>query len=184
MACVNMYNSDHHQNNINMISPRISFSNDFVIDSSGPSIKHERPIYRSPDVSVPDFEFSAGGGGSNSTHTMIAADEVFFKGRLLPLKENCERLQKMTLRDELQNDEDGRGAYVTAAATTHQSTTTNRPSKVPIRWKEFLGLRKAPPVPKKHDKNVDAPTAVASLNKPEEINASKPASRLQVRMYV
>lgn len=166
MACVNMYNSDnHHQNNINMMSPRISFSNDFVIDSSGTSIKHERPMYRSPDVSVPDFEFSAGGDGSDSCHTMIAADEVFFKGRLLPLKENCERMQKMTLRDELRNDEGAREAYnvPAAAATTHQSTTNSRPSKVPIRWKEFLGLRKAPPVPKKHDKNIaDASAASTS----------------------
>ncbi|KAG0480104.1 hypothetical protein HPP92_010962 [Vanilla planifolia] len=51
-------------------SPRISFSKDFTLKPPKPS---------SPTASDQDFEFGVG------SRPMIAADELFFKGRMLPL---------------------------------------------------------------------------------------------------
>ncbi|KAG9450908.1 hypothetical protein H6P81_010873 [Aristolochia fimbriata] len=119
MACLDTFNMDHQSSFCPSMSPRISFSNDFI-DPDQKIIKHERLAAPPPDASS-DFEFSV------SNYSMIAADEIFFKGRILPLKENCTtKLQKMTLRDELRNDDDGDA----------------RPPKGPMRWKELLGLRK------------------------------------------
>ncbi|KAG6392909.1 hypothetical protein SASPL_147137 [Salvia splendens] len=87
--CGDMYNNQE-QNKAPPMSPRISFSNDFVESSSR---SHSR--YRDAPVSS-DFEFSV------TNYSMMSADELFSKGRLLPLKEG----KTTTLRDELQNDDE------------------------------------------------------------------------------
>ncbi|XP_047937710.1 uncharacterized protein LOC125185251 [Salvia hispanica] len=108
MACsLNMMKNEQH------LGPRISFSNDF-----GESQQLENS-YREAPVSA-DFEFSA------PTYTMIAADELFSKGKILPLKENC-----TTLRDELlagDDDFEGLSARVAKGAS---------------RWRERLGLKRS-----------------------------------------
>ncbi|XP_068643734.1 uncharacterized protein [Aristolochia californica] len=130
MACLDTFKMDH-QSFCPTMSPRISFSSDFVDPDQ--KIKHERLAAPPPDAS--DFEFSV------SSYSMIAADEIFSKGRILPLRENCtNKLQKMTLRDELLNDDDG------------DNDISPRPPKGPTRWKELLGLRKTHAVGKKLEK--------------------------------
>ncbi|OIV94319.1 hypothetical protein TanjilG_19325 [Lupinus angustifolius] len=101
---------------------RISFSYDFV--DTEQAIKHQN-IYREAPVSS-DFEFSV------KNYSMIPADEAFFQGMLLPLKTNCSK--KMTLRDELLNNDD----------------ELPRLSKSSSWWKEGLGLKKGA---SKKDKN-------------------------------
>ncbi|CAK8577509.1 unnamed protein product [Lathyrus sativus] len=103
------------------MDPRISFSNDFVV-SQQQAVKHEN-IYREAPVSS-DFEFSV------KKYSMISADQVFFKGMLLPGNE-CSK--KVTLRDELLNDDD-----------------SPKWSKSLSRWKERLGLKRGS---SKKDKN-------------------------------
>ncbi|KAL1536470.1 hypothetical protein AAHA92_29118 [Salvia divinorum] len=115
--CIDMYNQE--QNKAPPMSPRISFSNDFV-ESSSRSHSHSR--YRDAPVSA-DFEFSV------TNYSMMSADELFSKGRLLPLKEG----KSTTLRDELQNDDDD----------DDYDQEQQRPPKNPTRWRGFLGLRKS-----------------------------------------
>lgn len=118
MACL------EHQS---FMSPRISFSNDFI-DPNQTMIKRERSPAPPPDAS--DFEFSVSG------YNMIAADEIFFKGKLMPLKENCTtQLQRMTLGDKLLcvDDDDGE----------KEASHERPPVRGPVRWKELLGLRKS-----------------------------------------
>lgn len=117
------------------MSPRISFSNDFVESSRSHSHSHTHShsntraaAYRDAPVSS-DFEFS------KSNYSMISADELFFKGRLLPLKEGCSSSSSQkttTLRDELQNEDEENG-----------ESFSLRPPKNPTRWRGFLGLRKS-----------------------------------------
>ncbi|KAH7652841.1 hypothetical protein IHE45_19G043500 [Dioscorea alata] len=125
MACINMYNSGqehHHQGGIPM-SPRISFSNDFVVEQAA-AISSVPKL--SPSPGDPDFEFSVG------SRPMMAADELFFKGRLVPLREHCIMPRTTTLRDELlAGDEDDADVW----------GSTSRPMKS-IKWKELLGLKK------------------------------------------
>lgn len=108
------------------MDPRISFSNDFA--DAQEAIKYEKS-YREAPVSS-DFEFSV------RNYTMIPADEIFCKGMILPLKDNCSnQLRKMTLREELLVDEDedqdeGFGGF--------QRVQNNSGW-----WKERLGLRRA-----------------------------------------
>lgn len=104
------------------MDPRISFSNDFVV-SQQQATKHEN-IYREAPVSS-DFEFSV------KNYSMISADQVFFKGMLLPMGNECSK--KVTLRDELLNDDD-----------------SPKWSKSLSRWKERLGLKRGS---SKKDKN-------------------------------
>ncbi|CAA0840949.1 Unknown protein [Striga hermonthica] len=105
-------------------SPRISFSNDFI-EAGGSRVG----AYR--DAPVSDFEFSVGG------YSMMTADELFFKGRLLPLKEGsaANTAAGRTLRDELENggDEEGDGG----------GGFSLRPPKNPAKWRGFWGLRKS-----------------------------------------
>lgn len=145
MACLDMYNqnSADHKGFGTPMSPRISFSNDFV-DST--TISHSSQLhqmmknessrtYRDAPVSS-DFEFNV------SNYSMMSADELFFKGRLLPFKESCSNAhsQKTTLRDELLNgDED--------------DAFSLRPPKSCTRWKGFLGLKKSHIGSRKVDKN-------------------------------
>ncbi|KAJ1699742.1 hypothetical protein LUZ63_008254 [Rhynchospora breviuscula] len=124
MACINMFNPDHQSS----LCPRISFSNDFSVEP--PS---QPPLSQRLPVTDPDFEFSVSG------HHMIAADQIFSKGRILPLKESSHYgSQRMTkLREELRESE----------------------SKVPtLRWKEFLGIKKG------HKRGVSTGTVETELH--------------------
>lgn len=121
-ACVNMYNPEHHQHQpAPFMAPRMSFSSDFAVEPPPPAAA--RGGAAPGDT---DFEFSVG------SHPMMAADQLFSKGRLLPLREaphgGAGGGRPVTLRDELRADE--------------------RHGRVPrapnIRWKELLGLKKAP----------------------------------------
>ncbi|XP_020108231.1 uncharacterized protein LOC109724032 [Ananas comosus] len=121
MACINMFNPDHQglcPPPLPPISPRISFSSDFAVEPP--------PSNRAPaGPADPDFEFSVG------SHPMMAADQLFFKGRILPLKESPQSgsmapRPMTTLREELQaHDDDCRPG-----------------PKGSVRWKELLGFKK------------------------------------------
>ncbi|KAK3025596.1 hypothetical protein RJ639_042094 [Escallonia herrerae] len=126
MACLNMF-SNEQQGFCTAMGPRISFSNDFA--DTKQAIKHESS-YREAPVSS-DFEFSVSG------FTPIAADELFSKGKLLPLKENC---TKLTLRDELLNDDE------------YEDVLPRLPKNSGW-WKEKLGLKRSHVTPKKADKS-------------------------------
>ncbi|EPS62320.1 hypothetical protein M569_12472, partial [Genlisea aurea] len=116
-----MYNNQNSERksggNPPPMSPRISFSSDFaVVDRSAASSYRDAPVSS-------DFEFSV------NDLPMMSADQLFFKGRLLPLKEEeSSGSQRTTLRDELRNEEGDSG---------------DRPAKNPARWRGFLGLRKS-----------------------------------------
>ncbi|CAL9062229.1 unnamed protein product [Musa banksii] len=124
MACINMFNPDHPSLHDAAMSPRMSFSSDFNMQP--PPARTPGPP---PDS---DFEFSVG------SHPMMAADQLFFKGRLLPLKDNhqCGGHRITTLRDELRADGSG-----------------ERLPKGSIKWRGLLGLRKT--AAKKGDKKED-----------------------------
>ncbi|KAH6772669.1 hypothetical protein C2S51_011073 [Perilla frutescens var. frutescens] len=108
MACsINMFNNE----------PRISFSNDFGDPQQPTKLENS---YREAPVSS-DFAFSA------PSYTMISADELFCKGKMVPLKENGGKIS--TLRDELllSGDDDD---FVAKAGGA-------RP------WKERFGLKRS-----------------------------------------
>lgn len=139
-----MYNSDY--NGVGggaPMSPRISFSNDFVeAHSQGNIIRQER-CNRDTPIST-DFEFSVSG------YSMMTADELFSKGRLLPLKQRAGSSNATangsttTLRDELLVEDDGNDSGRGFAL---------KPPKGANRWKSFLGLRKSHIGSKKQEKN-------------------------------
>ncbi|VFQ70371.1 unnamed protein product [Cuscuta campestris] len=121
------------------MSPRISFSNDFVESS--------RSYYRDAPVST-DFEFSV----STNQHPTAAmtADELFSKGRLLPYREAPRpaaapngTTRPTTLKDELLVED--------------SDFSSLKPPKSSARWKGFLGLRKSHIGSKRvdHNKNED-----------------------------
>ncbi|XAR57802.1 hypothetical protein NMG60_11026068 [Bertholletia excelsa] len=123
MACLDI-NSDHK----GLMSPRISFSNDFV------ETHHQQMVKSAVPRAAPssDFEFSVTG------YSMMTADELFFKGRLLPLKEQLqlERPNTTTLKDELlAGDEEDENEY-----SGDGDGFSLRPPKG---WKGILGLKKA-----------------------------------------
>ncbi|KAJ7002351.1 hypothetical protein NC653_012414 [Populus alba x Populus x berolinensis] len=72
---------------------------------------------------------------------MIPADEIFFKGTMLPLKDNCtnSQLRKVTLRDELLVDDEYNDAFPTPKSSGW--------------WKEKLRLKRGHFTPKKSDRN-------------------------------
>ncbi|KAK4347874.1 hypothetical protein RND71_034213 [Anisodus tanguticus] len=118
------------------MSPRISFSNDFVDSSTSSSqlhqiMKNDR-TYRDAPVSS-DFEFNV------SNYSMMSADQLFSNGRLLPFKECCSH-KTTTLRDELLHED-------------KDDDFSLRPPKSSIRWKGLLGLKKSHIGSKKVDKN-------------------------------
>ncbi|KAJ0759475.1 hypothetical protein HanLR1_Chr04g0161741 [Helianthus annuus] len=96
MACLNMQMNEQQQGGF--LGPRISFSNDFADtqQTTTTNLKNNN-TYREAPVSS-EFEFSVPCFASNS------ADELFFKTKILPLKEK----PLTTLRDELlaPNDDD------------------------------------------------------------------------------
>ncbi|XP_039127720.1 uncharacterized protein LOC120263804 [Dioscorea cayenensis subsp. rotundata] len=146
MACINMYTpstststststSQDQQQQQNQgggggngnsgisMSPRISFSSDFILDKPIPSSSSSPATPGNPD-----FEFAVG------TRPMMAADELFFKGRLLPLRHGhghggAPPRPTTTLRDELRS---GSGA----------DDVASRPKPCPPKWKGLLGLKK------------------------------------------
>ncbi|KAF7809823.1 uncharacterized protein G2W53_036566 [Senna tora] len=140
MACLDMYNSEHkshhhhhhqhHHHHCPPISPRISFSNDFVDSHSQQAsiIKQERSSRDAPVSS--DFEFSV------SNYSMMSgADELFFKGRILPFKDTQIQRPTTTLREELLAvDDDDEG---------FQDFSLRPPKGSSTSWKGFLGLRKS-----------------------------------------
>ncbi|KAL7101346.1 hypothetical protein ACP275_08G048800 [Erythranthe tilingii] len=166
-----MYNNQNPEHNNNnkatgpppptMTSPRISFSNDFVESSqyshphsnfnSHHQIRAAAAAYRDAPVSS-DFEFSV------TNYSMMSADELFFKGRLLPLKESCSSNggKTTTLRAELEQneeeeEEDGAGGS-SGNGNSDGGSFSLRPPKNPARWRGFLGLRKSHIGSKKSDK--------------------------------
>lgn len=129
MACLEMYNSEHkghhHHHHCAPVSPRISFSNDFV--DAQYATKHEQIRSEAPSSAVSsDFEFSV------SNYSMMSADELFSKGRLLPFKDT--KRATTTLREELLTDDDEGYQNFSLRPPKGSSSST--------RWKGFLGLRK------------------------------------------
>ncbi|KAL8151952.1 hypothetical protein V2J09_021760 [Rumex salicifolius] len=134
MACLEMYNSEHKG-----APPRISFSNDFV-ESHNSQIDNKSRVLRSDSPISTDFEFSV-----SHNSLQLSADELFSKGRILPMKDN-HRFPKppssssttttTTLRDELlagdDDDEDEDG-----------DVFSPKPPHSKARWKGFLSLRKS-----------------------------------------
>ncbi|CAL1380665.1 unnamed protein product [Linum trigynum] len=129
-----MYNSDqqHKGHHCPPMSPRISFSNDFV-DSQQMMRQQERsPLSHPPPASSSDFEFSVTG------YSMMSADELFSKGRLLPFKDNNGggQMQRTTIRDQLLVDDDGD----VEVSLRPPKGSSSSPSP---RWKGLLGLRRS-----------------------------------------
>ncbi|KAE8695089.1 B3 domain-containing protein [Hibiscus syriacus] len=125
MACLDMYNSEHksHHHHCPPMSSRISFSNDFV--ETQQIMKQEKNSREAPPVSS-DFEFSV------SNYSMMSADELLFKGKLLPFKDDCSNQMQRTLREELLAGDDD----------DDDDNVTLTPPKGATRWKGFLGLKK------------------------------------------
>lgn len=147
-----MYNSSeqkgHHHNHPHHcapMSPRISFSNDFV--DLQQAMKQERGSKSNSTQPVSsDFEFSV------TNYSMMSADELFSKGRLLPYKDT--KVQRgatttTTLKQELLHNDDEYDGF------------SLRPPKG--RWKGLLGLRKSHIGSKKAEKN-----EASDLRRPNE----------------
>ncbi|CAN6233332.1 unnamed protein product [Urochloa humidicola] len=108
------------------LGPRISFSSDFAVEPP-PPVQNRAMSLRCQEEDL-NFEFSVG------SHPMMAADQLFSKGRILPLKDNTgagafTARPPTTLRDELRGDDDERASAAGGKGSS--------------RWKEMLGLRKA-----------------------------------------
>ncbi|KAG8072499.1 hypothetical protein GUJ93_ZPchr0006g44071 [Zizania palustris] len=123
MACINMYNPDGGATfgggQPPALGPRISFSSDFAVEPApAPAVQNRAMNLRCQEEDM-SFEFSVG------SHPMMAADQLFSKGRILPLKDGGFTAGRppTTLRDELRGDDRALG-------------------KGSSRWKEMLGLRK------------------------------------------
>ncbi|XP_052196814.1 uncharacterized protein LOC127804117 [Diospyros lotus] len=126
-SCLDMYSSSSSTAQSSSMSPRISFSNDFVDSNHSPAAHHIIQPRQPPPAASPDFEFSV------TNYSMMSADELFFKGRLLPFKD-CQlqnnNNKPTTLREELLVEDD-------------EEELSLRPPKGSNKWKEILGLRKA-----------------------------------------
>ncbi|KAK7307620.1 hypothetical protein VNO77_40850 [Canavalia gladiata] len=145
-----MYNSEHkghhnhHPHHCAPMSPRISFSNDFVDVQQAMKHQEQRGSRSDPALSS-DFEFSV------SNYSMMSADELFFKGRLLPYKDNCNnnnnnnQMQRATttLKEELLINDDHE----------YEDFSLRPPKGSSTRWKGLLGLRKSHIGSKKVDKS-------------------------------
>ncbi|KAI4330622.1 hypothetical protein MLD38_028895 [Melastoma candidum] len=127
MACLDTYANERNKSQFSSppIGPRISFSSDFPVSDQDPRVGGGGG-YREAPVSS-DFEFSV------ADFSTASADELFFKGRLLPLKEAPTRSAAVaTLRDELMAD-----------AAEEEAEFVSRPLFPPMRWRGFLGMKKA-----------------------------------------
>ncbi|XP_010548025.1 PREDICTED: uncharacterized protein LOC104819584 [Tarenaya hassleriana] len=96
--------------------PRISFSNDMA------ATKHEMNKYKEAPVSS-EFEFGV------KNYAMIPADQIFFQGVILPLKDKISQKKMATLREELSEDDDDAGSC--SGRKTKGSSSW---------WRERLGL--------------------------------------------
>lgn len=139
MACLEMYNSNGGGCG-NPMSPRISFSNDFVeIRPETTKTTRSSPLSKpegSSSSSSDNFEFSV------SNYTMMPADELFSKGKLLPFKET-NQVQR-TLREELLVEEDEEGPRdATNIFSLKPPIFSSSSSSSKGRWKGLLGLRRA-----------------------------------------
>ncbi|CAL5005754.1 unnamed protein product [Urochloa decumbens] len=107
-----MYNPEQQPPPPHMAPPRMSFSSDFALEPPPP----RGPAEAGRAAADADFEFSPVG-----SRPMMAADQLFSKGRILPLREAARPAAPTTLRDELRAHDAGarRGS----------------------RWKELLGLK-------------------------------------------
>lgn len=107
-------------------SPRISFSSDLTSEA--------RPPPRDIVTPDPNFEFAVG------VRPMIAADELFFKGRMVPLSSGPSARVTTTLRDELR-------------AFDYGDEGAPQPKGF-MRWKGFLGIKRvnSGPSARKNDK--------------------------------
>ena len=124
---VDMYNDDAEQPRPQLMAPpRMSFSSDFALEPPPP------PPTRSPPTGGADvdFEFSAPAGSSRS-RPMMDADQLFSKGRILPLREAAPRPPTTTLRDEL---------LLRAPDAADRGGGARRGPAA--RWKELLGLKR------------------------------------------
>ncbi|XP_071709965.1 uncharacterized protein [Rutidosis leptorrhynchoides] len=163
-----MYNNHHQQTSSD--HPRISFSHDFAESlHSRPQIIKPTRDYNAPPVSS-DFEFSVSG------NNMMTADELFFKGRLLPFKDaggpGPVIGQKTTLRDELlAGDDDDNGGGVGGGGVS------SRPPKASssTRWKGFLGLRKSHVGSKRSDKGDVSKSGSGSGSGQDDVHVSNTA---------
>ncbi|KAM3363532.1 guanylate cyclase alpha [Capsicum galapagoense] len=155
MACLEMYNKNNnsstdHSNSTTTnnkhysMSPRISFSNDFIESSTTSSSQHhqQQMMMKNQERSYSDAPVSSDFEFSVTNYSMISADELFSKGRLLPFKETQKTIT--TIRDELLNDDDDDDNDFTL--TIPKSST---------RWKGLLGLKKSHLGSKKIDKKND-----------------------------
>lgn len=129
-----MYNSSEQKGHHHCapMSPRISFSNDFVDLQQAMKQQERRSDTHIPVVSS-DFEFSV------TNYSMMSADELFSKGRLLPYKDNKIQRATTTLKQELLHNDDEYDSF------------SLRPPKG--RWKGLLGLRKSHIGSKKAEKS-------------------------------
>jgi len=177
MACLEMYNSNppHSQPQHSPsppMSPRISFSNDFV-ESHHNSHQH----LRSEQPASSDFEFSV------SNYNMISADELFFKGRILPFsfKDNKKKknkssgntLMQRTLRDELADDDQDHDNIESSVKPPKVSSSFSSSSSSSNGWKGFLGLRKSHIGSKKLEKtdlSFDSTAKSFSFSAPQDPN--------------
>ncbi|XWS33629.1 hypothetical protein CRYUN_Cryun22dG0099200 [Craigia yunnanensis] len=141
------------------MNPRISFSNDFV--ETQQIMKQEKNSREAPVSS--DFEFSV------SNYSMMSADELFFKGKLLPFKDNCNSQMQRTLKEELLVDDD-------------DDNVTLRPPKGSTRWKGFLGLKRTHIGSKKADKTEESVERMGDSKRSafvhEETHVSKTSQEL------
>ncbi|KAL7141378.1 hypothetical protein ABFS83_08G048900 [Erythranthe nasuta] len=195
-----MYNNQNPEHNNNnkatghppptMTSPRISFSNDFVessqyshsnsnfnsnsnsnFNSHHHQIRAAAAAYRDAPVSS-DFEFSV------TNYSMMSADELFFKGRLLPLKESCTSNgaynggKTTTLRDELEHNEEEEEEDGGGGGSGNGASFSLRPPKNPTRWRGFLGLRKSHIGSKKSDKSAADKRNTTSYNQHDDVQCN------------
>lgn len=103
----------------------------------------------------------------------MTADELFFKGRLLPFKDSAAGSvigQKTTLRDELLAGEDDHSAGAGVSLRPPKASTT--------RWKGFLGLRKSHIGSKRADKGDG--TRVGSASGQDDVHASKASQEVMM----
>ncbi|TKY70564.1 hypothetical protein E2542_SST06855 [Spatholobus suberectus] len=169
MACLDMYNSEqkghhrHHHHHCAPMSPRISFSNDFVDVQQAMKQQEQRGSRSDAPVSS-DFEFSV------TNYSMMSADELFFKGRLLSYNDNCNNQMQQrattTLKEELLMNDD-----------EYDQGFSLRPPKVSsTRWKGLLGLRKShtgSKKPHKSEGSSEARPALVNEGAPINITSSQ-----------
>ncbi|CAJ1942791.1 unnamed protein product [Sphenostylis stenocarpa] len=157
MACLEMYNSEHkgrhHNHHCAPVSPRISFSNDFADAQQATKQEHSSASRSEVPAVSSDFEFSV------TNYSMMSADELFFKGRLLPYKDT--KRATTTLREELLVDDDDEG---------FQDFSLRPPKGSSTRWKGFLGLRKSHLGSKKVDKSEGSSDTVVETRRASLFN--------------